>query len=561
MLLRKTLGLALLAAALAPVASRAAAFGDLNNFDVINDTGGKCHGFEIEMEDIASSSITYTYDWNHYGAPRIVQDEVTPGVPRVRVRYEARRQADGSFASFTNPQDPVRPLQPTDGHACTDPSVNLGCEHFGVGYYGAPAVIRYFWLVEDPANPGTLTRGPQVNVATPTFTYVPPVAIGAPAQLVVVVEPPEDPEPEPGQFGTPIWVKVTKTVQKSGKKVELRDLLTDDETRDDDVHWAGEEEIETEVEWTVFQKHPPGEKEEKPDEIEAQDELPEGDETVTRRYEFYTYVGPVNPEDGEVECDNPDDCPDAVGAYIGAQMAAFNIGVPLGLIDHLQSGEVGSPYPDRSVVIGGEAPYVIQLTGGRLPEGLSIDPLTGILAGTPTESGLFEFTLDVLDATEGGVRKVYQLEILEPLSIESLLLPRAQEAKAFSFLLSAAGGSAPYFWSVAGLPSGLEVSFDGEIVGKPGAGTKGDHLVEVTLKDSRGVTVTAFLLLAVDGLPPVRGDVDGDRDVDRADLLQVIAARNQKASGPNDPRDLDRDGVITVRDARILVTLYTRRLL
>ena len=79
--------------------------------------------------------------------------------------------------------------------------------------------------------------------------------------------------------------------------------------------------------------------------------------------------------------------------------------------------------------------------------------------------------------------------------------------------------------------------------------------------DSRGVTVGGLLLLAVDGLPPVRGDVDGDRDVDRADLNLILAARNKRASGPGDPRDLDRDGVITVRDARLLVTLFTRQLL
>lgn len=56
---------------------------------------------------------------------------------------------------------------------------------------------------------------------------------------------------------------------------------------------------------------------------------------------------------------------------------------------------------------------------------------------------------------------------------------------------------------------------------------------------------------------PIRGDLDQDGDVDRNDLVVILAARNKPASGPNDPRDLDKDGRITVLDARILVTLFT----
>lgn len=45
-------------------------------------------------------------------------------------------------------------------------------------------------------------------------------------------------------------------------------------------------------------------------------------------------------------------------------------------------------------------------------------------------------------------------------------------------------------------------------------------------------------------------DVDSDGDVDVVDIRSIIAARNQPATGPDDPRDPDRDGVITILDAR-----------
>ena len=53
------------------------------------------------------------------------------------------------------------------------------------------------------------------------------------------------------------------------------------------------------------------------------------------------------------------------------------------------------------------------------------------------------------------------------------------------------------------------------------------------------------------GTPPRRVcDADQDGDVDRNDINLIFAARNTPASGPNDPRDFDKNGTITVNDAR-----------
>jgi hypothetical protein len=56
----------------------------------------------------------------------------------------------------------------------------------------------------------------------------------------------------------------------------------------------------------------------------------------------------------------------------------------------------------------------------------------------------------------------------------------------------------------------------------------------------------------------IPGDLDNDGDVDRDDIAIIFAARNQFASGPADPRDLDRDGRITVLDVRRATLLCTR---
>lgn len=53
-------------------------------------------------------------------------------------------------------------------------------------------------------------------------------------------------------------------------------------------------------------------------------------------------------------------------------------------------------------------------------------------------------------------------------------------------------------------------------------------------------------------------DVDGDGDIDRADLSLISRARGQQATGPDDPRDSDRDGWITPNDVKVCIPLCTR---
>lgn len=423
-----TLAVAMLAACAATPAIASTAFGDLNNFDVYNDTGTECHGFEIELEDVHSTDVTYTYDWNHYGAPSITEDDTDPAHPRVRVRYAAKfNAATGSFSAYT--AQPATAPSPTDGHQCTNPAVNMGCEHFGVGYYGTPSAVRYHWLVEDPAAPGSLMRGAMVNVATPTWTYYAP-APAQPAQVQAVVKLPEPPEVPVREFGDAVWVKSIVTTSHSNQVVELKDLVSDDPDDPADKNWTNGEPDEVEVEWHILQTEfskPDGANNELAGGLE---DLPDGDEVVTRRYEFYKYAGPHDPESYEASCDDypqivdPADpsykaeCDPAsvtvLGDYIGSQMAGFNVEAVLGAIDHVQEGELDVLYTARTVVVGGNTPYVTTVTAGALPAGLTLDSATGVLSGTPSAAGQFAFTVLATDADAAQVVKDFTLKIVGP---------------------------------------------------------------------------------------------------------------------------------------------------
>ncbi len=51
----------------------------------------------------------------------------------------------------------------------------------------------------------------------------------------------------------------------------------------------------------------------------------------------------------------------------------------------------------------------------------------------------------------------------------------------------------------------------------------------------------------------IKCDVDGDGDIDKADLALISRARGQQATGPDDPRDSDNDGLITPNDVKACI--------
>lgn len=66
----------------------------------------------------------------------------------------------------------------------------------------------------------------------------------------------------------------------------------------------------------------------------------------------------------------------------------------------------------------GVPPYAVGKVGGSFPPGLSFDPGTLALTGTPTEAGISGFTLRVVDAYGCWQDFEYSVEITEPPEFE-----------------------------------------------------------------------------------------------------------------------------------------------
>ena len=64
----------------------------------------------------------------------------------------------------------------------------------------------------------------------------------------------------------------------------------------------------------------------------------------------------------------------------------------------LTTADYQIPYSEVVVVGGGTPNYIYSLTSGQLPNGLSLNTQTGLISGTPTALGTFNFTVGVTDS-------------------------------------------------------------------------------------------------------------------------------------------------------------------
>jgi Putative Ig domain/Bacterial Ig-like domain (group 2) len=151
----------------------------------------------------------------------------------------------------------------------------------------------------------------------------------------------------------------------------------------------------------------------------------------------------------------------------------------------LAEGKVGQQYSAQLTAAGGVTPYIWSLTG-TLPPGLTLSP-SGAISGTPTTTGIFPFTVQIVDSSSPPLSVTADLSItvVSPLKITTTSLNEAVTGVRFSQTVQAVGGTAPYQWSITSgrLPSGLTLSADtGTISGT--AVTTGTSTFTITVTDS-----------------------------------------------------------------------------
>lgn len=159
----------------------------------------------------------------------------------------------------------------------------------------------------------------------------------------------------------------------------------------------------------------------------------------------------------------------------------------------IASPAIGTAYSLTFTASGATHPYGFVISAGALPAGLSLSS-AGVLSGTPTAAGTFNFTVQATDANLFAGTRAYSFTIAPPtLGVVPATLPTGTRNVAYSQTVSASGGTTPYSFTVTAgaLPAGLTLnSTTGVVSGTPT--TASTYHFTITARDSTTGTGAPF---------------------------------------------------------------------
>lgn len=172
---------------------------------------------------------------------------------------------------------------------------------------------------------------------------------------------------------------------------------------------------------------------------------------------------------------------------------------------------VGTPFSYTFTASGSPAP-TFTVTSGALPPGLTLQSLTGILSGTPTKSGTYNFQIQAANTSGGNPDITPTITIgvgtnsNAPLIATTTTSTSVQVGQNLSFAVTASGQPLPSL-SVAGtLPAGISFTDNGNgsgtFSGTPANGSEGTYSVTLTAQNGVSPAATQTFTIVVTGIAP-----------------------------------------------------------
>ncbi|MEP4880918.1 MAG: putative Ig domain-containing protein [Tateyamaria sp.] len=157
----------------------------------------------------------------------------------------------------------------------------------------------------------------------------------------------------------------------------------------------------------------------------------------------------------------------------------------------LSDAEFEVAYSQQLQGVGGDGDYSYGVISGSLPSGLALDT-EGLLSGNATQTGTFNFTVEVIDGLGNRGQRDYAL-LVDPvdglLTVLPEVLPIGTFGEAYNVTLGVQGGVSPYTGMIiaGALPQGLSFAPEnGQITGVPEV--TGDFPLTIEITDAEGNT-------------------------------------------------------------------------
>ena len=174
----------------------------------------------------------------------------------------------------------------------------------------------------------------------------------------------------------------------------------------------------------------------------------------------------------------------------------------------LPNGGFGDTYSQAIATTGGTGNFTWSISAGALPQGVGINPSTGLISGTATMPNGFppnvaeqvNFTVQVLDSVGDTATQAYNILINPTLAVSTAIAPAAVQGDVYTATLAATGGSGTFTWSITpanALPTGLSLTDPVAGVISGTASVTGSFPFTATVTDSNGGTANKALTLYV----------------------------------------------------------------